>query len=108
MASRATQAGKPIDPRADYEEWKELLAAAGVREARLHDARHTAATFLLVLGTTDRAAMDVMGWSKADLAKRYMHVPDEVRQRIARQIGGLLWTDEGDAGEGTAGVPARV
>ncbi len=87
----AQPTGKPIDSRADYGEWKELLSAAGVREARLHDARHTAATFLLVLGVTDRAAMDVMGWSKADMAKRYMHVPDEVRQRIAQQIGGLLW-----------------
>jgi len=89
----AQPTGKPIDPRADYGEWKELLAAVGVREARLHDARHTAATFLLVLGVSDRAAMDVMGWSKADMAKRYMHVPDEVRRRIASQIGDLLWRD---------------
>lgn len=97
--------GKPIDPRADYGEWKELLTAAGVREARLHDARHTAATFLLVLGVTDRAAMDVMGWSKADMAKRYMHVPDGVRRQIARLVGGLLWADQdgnqGDDGDET-------
>ena len=73
---------------------EDLLAAAGVREARLHDARHTAATFLLVLGVSDRAAMDVMGWSKADMAKRYMHVPDEVRRRIARQLGSFLWNGD--------------
>lgn len=42
--------GKPIDPRVDYGEWKALLADAGVREARLHDARHTTATMLLVFG----------------------------------------------------------
>lgn len=48
--------GKPIDPRADHAEWKELLKEAGVREARLHDARHTAATVLL-LGVSDRAVM---------------------------------------------------
>ena len=87
----AQPTGRPIDPRADYGEWKELLDAAGVREARLHDARHTAATFLLVLGVSDRTAMDVMGWSKADMAKRYMHVPDELRSRIATQLSGLLW-----------------
>lgn len=39
--------GKPLDPRRDLEEWKALLREAGVREARLHDARHTAATVLL-------------------------------------------------------------
>lgn len=101
--------GKPIEPRADYGEWKKLLADAGVREARLHDARHTAATFLLVLGIAERAVMDVMGWSKIDMAQRYMHVPDELRRRIAAQLGGLLWTSpkDGAGGEpGGAQVPA--
>ncbi|WP_024875357.1 tyrosine-type recombinase/integrase [Saccharomonospora piscinae] len=86
--------GRPVDPRADYGEWKRVLEAAGVREARLHDARHTAATFLLVLGVTHRAVMDVMGWSKMDMAQRYQHVPDELRRSIAQQLGGLLWTPQ--------------
>jgi integrase len=34
-----------------------LLAAAGVRDGRLHDARHTAATVLLLLGVPERAVM---------------------------------------------------
>ncbi len=87
--------GRPTDPRADYGEWKELLAIAGVREARLHDARHTAATMLLVLNVSERAVMDLMGWSKIDMAQRYMHVPDELRRRIAAQVDGLLWTRAG-------------
>jgi integrase len=41
--------GKPIDPKADRTEWREVLAEAKVREARLHDARHTAATTLALL-----------------------------------------------------------
>jgi integrase len=101
--------GKATDPRADYGEWKAVLAAAGVREARLHDARHTAATFLLVMGVAPRAAMDVMGWSKIDMAQRYMHVPDELRNSIASQLGSLLWTSpDGDDDDGTEGalVPA--
>ena len=40
--------GRPIDPSADWAAWKALLRSAGVRDARLHDARHTAATLLLV------------------------------------------------------------
>jgi integrase len=98
--------GKPTDPRADYGEWKELLTVAGVREARLHDARHTAATMLLVLGVAERAVMDVMGWSKIDMAQRYMHVPDQLRQQIASQLGGLLWKAPAeDEDDGTAGAP---
>ncbi|PXY34222.1 integrase [Prauserella coralliicola] len=105
----AQPTGKPTDPRADYGEWKDVLKAAEVREARLHDARHTAATFLLVLGVAQRAVMDVMGWSKIDMAQRYQHVPDELRRNIASQLGGLLWqaSDDGeDDGPAASPVPA--
>ncbi len=40
-------AGAPTDPHDDWDDWRALLSAAGVREARVHDARHTAATLLL-------------------------------------------------------------
>lgn len=83
--------GRPTDPRADYEEWRCLLREAGVRPARLHDARHTAATMLLVLKVPTRAVMDVMGWSHPSMAGRYQHVPAEVLTSIAEQMGGLLW-----------------
>ncbi len=39
-----------IDPGSDWKSWKALLALAGVRDARLHDARHPAATLLLRQG----------------------------------------------------------
>lgn len=84
--------GRPIDPRRDYQEWRDLLNAASVRPARLHDARHTAATMLLVLKVPVRAVMDVMDWSEASMASRYMHVPDELKQEIAGQVAGLLWS----------------
>ncbi|HET9653731.1 MAG TPA: site-specific integrase [Kineosporiaceae bacterium] len=93
----ATPVGRPIDPSDDHEEWKALLKAAGVRDARLHDARHTAATMLLILKVPTRAVMGVMGWSQASMVKRYQHIPDEVREEIARQQAGLFWNrDEGD------------
>jgi integrase len=41
--------GRPLSLNSDYREWKALLQAAGVPDGRLHDARHTAAT-VLVLG----------------------------------------------------------
>jgi hypothetical protein len=40
----------PINPSTDCRAWKAILKRAGVRDARLHDARHTAASVLLVLG----------------------------------------------------------
>lgn len=40
----ATPTGRPVNPNTDYHEWKQLLKDAGLRDGRLHDARHTAAT----------------------------------------------------------------
>lgn len=85
--------GRPIDPRSDWEDWKELLIAAHVRDGRLHDARHTAATVLLILGVHPRAVQYFMGWS-TDQAKRYQHIVESLKREIADQIGGFLWGPE--------------
>ena len=100
-----TAVGLPINPSTDYHAWKRLLAKAGVAERRLHAARHTAATVLLLLGVPERTVMSVMGWSSTAMAARYQHVVDEVRRGVADQVGGLLWSPplSGAPNEGTAG-----
>jgi integrase len=87
----ATETGRPINPRTDWTRWKELLADAGVRDGRLHDARHTAATVLLLLGVSERAMMGIMGWSNPAMAQRYAHMVDPLRRDIAARVDGLLW-----------------
>jgi integrase len=83
--------GKPIDPDGHSRAWKALLGAAGVREARLHDARHTAATLLLVQGVDARTVMDLMGWSQVSMTKRYQHVVPELRSAAADRMAEALW-----------------
>jgi len=90
-----TPTGGPLNPRTDYTEWKRLLERAGVPERRLHDARHTAATVLLLLGVPERTVMSVMGWSSTAMAARYQHVVASIRRDVADQVGGLLWTPPG-------------
>jgi integrase len=97
--------GRPLNPNTDYHEWKELLKEAGLRDARLHDARHTAATVLLILGVPTPTAMAIMGWSSAAMAKRYQHIIDSVRRDVAEQVGGLLW--EGEPGDQDGGGEGR-
>ncbi|MCK9894779.1 tyrosine-type recombinase/integrase [Frankia sp. AgB32] len=82
--------GRPLNPNTDYHQWKALVQAAGVRDARLHDARHTAATALLLLGVPDRIVMGIMGWS-SDMRRRYQHVTDPMLRDTADKIGRLLW-----------------
>jgi len=89
-----TLLGRPIAPNSDYHEWRALLERAGVRHARLHDARHTAATVLLVLGVPERTVMSIMGWSSTSMAARYQHVTDPIRREVANRVGGLLFGEE--------------
>jgi len=81
-------------PDSDYHRWKALLKEAGVRDGRLHDARHTVATVLLVLAVPERTVMGIMGWSSTAMAARYQHVTDPIRRKVADQVGGLLWAGE--------------
>ena len=94
----ATPLGAPLNPNTDYHQWKELLRAAGVRDARLHDARHTAATVLLLLGVPERTVMGIMGWASTGMTRRYQHVTDTIRHTVAQQVDGLLW-DTADTDE---------
>jgi integrase len=99
--------GCPVHPTEDHRAWKSLLARAGVRDARLHDARHTAATMLLMLKVPLPAVMDIMGWSDASTAKRYMHMPRELVTAIAAEVGALMWA-KADADDGDEDGPAGV
>lgn len=87
----AQPTGRPIDPRDDWAEWRALLADAGVRTTKLHTARHTAATLLLIQNVDPRTVMDIMGWSEQRMLLRYQHVVDELRREAARRIANTLW-----------------
>jgi integrase len=108
----ATPTGRGTSPRTDYDDWKELLEDAKVRDGRLHDARHTAATVLLILGVSERAVMGLMGWSTTAMAARYQHMVDSVRNDVARQVDGLIWKPAGDGptddDDGAAGALVPV
>lgn len=83
--------GRPLNPNTDYHEWKALLDEAGLRDGRLHDARHTAGTVLLLLQVPTPTAMSIMGWSSPAMATRYQHVLEVILKDTASQVGGLLW-----------------
>ncbi|WP_434591960.1 tyrosine-type recombinase/integrase [Streptomyces sp. A5-4] len=86
--------GEPLNPNTDYHRWKDLLKAAKVRDARLHDARHTAATVLLILDVPDAVVDRMLGWEpgkSARMRSRYQHLTSPVLQQTAAKISGLLW-----------------
>jgi len=83
--------GRPFDGRSDWGAWKRLLQAAGVRDARLHDARHTAATLLLQQGVAPRVAMQLLGHSQIAMTMHYTHVVPELARDAAERMGQALW-----------------
>lgn len=83
--------GKPFGARSDWARWKKLLAAAEVRDARLHDARHTAATLLLMQGVPARVVMQILGHSQISMTTQYQHVVPELAQEAAERMGEALW-----------------
>ncbi|TFV67228.1 UNVERIFIED_ORG: site-specific integrase [Bacillus sp. AZ43] len=88
----AQENGRPIDPRGDHRAWRTLLAAAGVRQARLHDARHTAASLLLQQGVPARVVMEILGHSQIGLTLgTYSHVVPALAEDAARRMGEALW-----------------
>ncbi|HLM07096.1 MAG TPA: tyrosine-type recombinase/integrase [Blastococcus sp.] len=79
-------------PRSDHRAWRSLLTEAHVPQARLHDARHTAATLLLQQGVPARVAMEMLGHSQISLTRgTYSHVVLELAEDAARRMGKALW-----------------
>jgi integrase len=83
---------RPLDPRSDHRAWRALLTEAKVRQARLHDARHTAASLLLQQDVPARVAMEILGHSQISLTLgTYSHVVPELAEDAARRMGEALW-----------------
>jgi integrase len=69
--------GSPIDPSRDNKAWHDVLARAGVKDARLHDARHTTASLLLKAGVPERVIMQILGHSTYVVTRQYQDVDVE-------------------------------
>jgi hypothetical protein len=82
--------GRPIDPRDDWDDWKALLAAAGVRDARVHDGRHTAGTLLIEQGYMPARFRRSSGTPIFRLVQRYKHVASPMADGMQR-MGQALW-----------------
>jgi integrase len=66
--------GKPLHPKVDYKAWQDTLKVCGIPKHRLHDARHTAATFLFDKGLDVEVIRRFLGNSSVELtAKTYVH-----------------------------------
>ena len=88
----ATPLGTPIDHRNDARTFKALCDRAGIRRARVHDLRHTAATLLIAQGQHPRVIMQVLGHSQIAVTMNvYGHVLAETMRDAATAVTTALW-----------------
>lgn len=94
-----TSVGTPIDADKVRRRFKVLLEQAGLRDMRLHDHRHSCASFLLAQGLQPRTIMELLGHSQISLTMNtYAHVMPSLMQDAAQRMD-ALFEDEA-VGEG--------
>ncbi|MGX8907416.1 tyrosine-type recombinase/integrase [Streptomyces netropsis] len=80
--------GRPLDPRADWEEFKELLEEAGISDRRLYDgSRHTAGTILNELGVDMPTIMEILRHTQISQTKRYVKGRSALSKDAMRRMG---------------------
>ncbi|RJL22138.1 site-specific integrase [Bailinhaonella thermotolerans] len=89
-----TRYGTPVERTDDWREWKALLKKAGVRDARLHDARHTAGTLLVEQGVHIRVVQEILGHARVTTTERYTHVASALVQDASERMGAALWGED--------------
>ncbi|WP_074318765.1 site-specific integrase [Micromonospora cremea] len=91
--------GTPIHPRNDYRSFRDIIRQAGLRQVRLHDLRHTAASVLLAQGVPARVVMEILGHSQMSVTLNiYAHVAPEIEREAAARLEGALWSRERHVG----------
>ncbi|MCP3963423.1 MAG: tyrosine-type recombinase/integrase [bacterium] len=75
-------------------QWQRIRSAAGLEDVRLHDLRHSYASFGVNLGLPLPMIGKVLGHSNASMTERYAHLADdpvrEANERIGAHIAAVM------------------
>ena len=83
--------GRPIDPRDDWEEWSDVLNAAGLPHHGVHAMRHSAATIALDEGIALAVVQEMLGHSDIRVTRGYTHVGHPLAEDAAERMGRALF-----------------
>jgi integrase len=84
--------GSPVEPRADWQQWRDMLTALDIPPIRQHAARHTAATLLLLQGVDVKVVSAILGHASTTITRDlYQHVVPELQRDAAAKMGAALW-----------------
>jgi integrase len=85
--------GGPLVPSMFYDTFKRIAKAAGLEGFRLHDLRHSAASFLLAEGVSLKRVQQILGHARGSTTlNTYAHLlpgeDDDATERVQRRIDG--------------------
>ena len=70
--------------------WPEILKAAGITGLRVHDLRHSYASFLVSAGHGLPVIGALLGHTQASTTHRYAHLHDQLTRRATGQVGAMV------------------
>ena len=83
--------GTPMEPDKILIQFKALQHQAGLPAIRFHDLRHTAATFLLELGTHPKVVQEILGHSDTSVTMNtYSHVTPKLQKEALQRVAELV------------------
>lgn len=82
--------GAPIDPKYDLRYWYSALERASVPKARLHDARHTAASLLLDANVPEAVIVNLLGHSSYAQTRSYQNIDRRQRESAMMALSQLF------------------
>ena len=83
--------GSPFRPNAVTSAWLRLAKRAGLRDIRLHDARHTHASLMLKQGIHPKIVQERLGHSTIAITlDTYSHVTPGLQEAAARKFDDMV------------------
>ena len=83
--------GKPFLPDTVTHAWKSLAKRTGLKEVRLHDARHTHASLMLKQGIHPKVVQERLGHASIKVTlDTYSHVVPGIQQAAANKFDDII------------------
>ena len=94
----ATRSGTAVEPRNISRSWYAIRERAGLGSERLHDLRHSCASFLLAAGASPRTVMKTLGHSQIGLTMNtYTHVLPDIERTAVDAAAQTIFGPAGSA-----------
>jgi integrase len=83
--------GRPLDNKADWQEWSDILRAAGIPHSGTHAMRHSAATIAIHEGIALPVVQEMLGHSDIRVTRGYVDVSSPLAEDAAERMGRRLF-----------------